>query len=110
MEICIEFLEDKTAIIITHRIFSLFDFDKIVVLEEGRIVEEGTHQDLIERKGYYAVFVRSSSNWKRAGEETLCSFGMLGSFSEIDFWTRKRFWLFQKHLIFVSLLYFNQNF
>ena len=34
-----EYLQDKTAIIITHRIFSLFSFDKIVVLEEGTIVE-----------------------------------------------------------------------
>jgi ATP-binding cassette subfamily B multidrug efflux pump len=49
-----EYLEDKTAIIITHRIFSLFSFDKIVVLEDGTIVEEGTHQLLLARNGYYA--------------------------------------------------------
>ncbi len=50
-----EYLRDKTAIIITHRIFSLFNFDKIVVLEDGEIVEEGTHQQLISIKdGYYA--------------------------------------------------------
>ena len=50
-----EYLEDKTAIIITHRIFSLFSFDKIVVLEDGVIVEEGTHQLLLARNGYYAT-------------------------------------------------------
>jgi ATP-binding cassette subfamily B protein len=49
-----EYLQDKTAIIITHRIFSLFSFDKIVVLEDGAIVEEGTHQILLARNGYYA--------------------------------------------------------
>jgi ATP-binding cassette subfamily B protein len=49
-----EFLKTKTAIIITHRIFSLFNFDKIVVLEDGAIAEEGTHQQLIEKGGYYA--------------------------------------------------------
>ncbi len=48
------FLRDKTAIIITHRIFSLFNFDKIVVLDDGVIVEQGTHQDLLAKKGYYA--------------------------------------------------------
>ena len=41
-----EYLQDKTAIIITHRIFSLFSFDKIMVMEDGGIVEQGTHQQL----------------------------------------------------------------
>jgi len=49
-----DFLNDKTAIIITHRIFTLFNFDKIVVLENGRIVEQGTHMQLLNQKGYYS--------------------------------------------------------
>jgi ATP-binding cassette subfamily B protein len=48
------YLQDKTAIIITHRIFSLFDFDNIVVMEEGRIVEQGTHESLLQKGGYYS--------------------------------------------------------
>jgi ATP-binding cassette, subfamily B, multidrug efflux pump len=48
-----QYLQHKTAIIITHRIFSLFDFDRIVVLEDGKIVETGTHRELISINGYY---------------------------------------------------------
>ena len=49
-----EYLENKTAIIITHRIFSLFDFDKIIVLEDGEIVESGTHKELLAKNGFYS--------------------------------------------------------
>ena len=48
-----EYLENRTAIIITHRIFSLFHFDKIVVIEDGQIVEQGTHEHLMDLNGYY---------------------------------------------------------
>jgi ATP-binding cassette subfamily B protein len=47
------FLENRTAIIITHRIFTLFHFDKIVVIEDGQIVEQGTHEQLLSLNGYY---------------------------------------------------------
>ena len=48
-----EYLENRTAIIITHRIFSLFHFDKIVVIEDGQIVEKGTHEELLSMNGFY---------------------------------------------------------
>lgn len=47
------YLENKTAIIITHRIFSLFNFDKIVVMNDGSIAEQGTHDELMKLKGMY---------------------------------------------------------
>ena len=49
-----DYLQNKTAIIITHRIFSLFRFDKIVVMDEGKIVESGTHEKLLQQNGLYA--------------------------------------------------------
>jgi ATP-binding cassette subfamily B protein len=49
-----EVLLDKTAVIITHRIFPGFNFDKILVMEEGAVIEEGTHEQLLLNKGYYS--------------------------------------------------------
>jgi ABC-type bacteriocin/lantibiotic exporters, contain an N-terminal double-glycine peptidase domain len=53
-----QYLSDKTAIVITHRIFSLFSFDKIVVIDDGRVVEIGTHEDLLNNNGAYADMYR----------------------------------------------------
>jgi ATP-binding cassette, subfamily B, multidrug efflux pump len=44
----------KTVLVISHRISAVRDADLIVVLEQGRIVEMGTHPDLVERGGAYA--------------------------------------------------------
>ncbi|MBS1495871.1 MAG: ABC transporter ATP-binding protein [Bacteroidetes bacterium] len=49
-----QYLQKRTAIIITHRIFSLFNFDKIIVMEEGQIAEMGNHQQLMQLNGLYA--------------------------------------------------------
>lgn len=47
-------LKDKTAIIITHRAGNHLNFDRILVFEKGKLVEEGNHDHLISNKGLYA--------------------------------------------------------
>lgn len=48
-----EALANKTSIIVTHRFFNLFRFDKIIVLQNGKIKESGTHESLMALKEHY---------------------------------------------------------
>ena len=50
-------LGDKTSIIITHRIYGLLKFDKIIVIDDGKISEMGTHDELIKNNGYYKELI-----------------------------------------------------
>lgn len=54
-----ELMKDRTSIVIAHRLSTLKHLDKIIVLEDGKIVEQGTHKQLLKENGIYADL------WKR---------------------------------------------
>ena len=54
-----QYLSNKTAIIITHRIFPSFKFDQILVMEDGKIIERGSHESLLAQNGAYAELLRT---------------------------------------------------
>ena len=49
-------IKDKTVLIISHRIFSSVNFDNIIILDNGRVVEQGKHEELLNLGGIYAEF------------------------------------------------------
>ena len=54
-------LKGRTSVVIAHRLSTIQNADKIIVIDEGRIAEQGTHSELIERKGIYAKLIEMQS-------------------------------------------------
>lgn len=51
-------IENKTVIVIAHRLRTIVDADKIIVMNEGSVAEEGTHEELLDQKGLYHKLYR----------------------------------------------------
>ena len=65
-----ELTKSKTVIMIAHRLKTVRHADKIIVLDGGKIVEEGTHKELLKKQGKYAEFIamrEKSVGWKLGG-------------------------------------------
>jgi len=58
-----QIVADKTAVIITHRLASTRLADRIIVMDNGKIVEDGTHQSLLYQNGLYAKMFKAQEKW-----------------------------------------------
>lgn len=59
MENLDELFENRTVVIVAHRLSTVKNADNIIVLDKGRVVEQGTHKELTEKKGYYYELVKN---------------------------------------------------
>ena len=58
----LDFCKDKTTIIVSHRVSSAKNADKIIILDEGKIIQQGTHNQLVNQEGYYkALYLKQLS-------------------------------------------------
>ena len=64
--------ENRTTVFVSHRLSSAATADKIIVLEYGRVIEEGTHRELMEKKGsYYTLFSTQAERYLKEQEDAL---------------------------------------
>jgi subfamily B ATP-binding cassette protein MsbA len=58
-----DLLRGRSTLIIAHRLSTVRRAHRVVVLERGKVVEAGTHDELIERNGLYARLYRAGTDW-----------------------------------------------
>ena len=60
-------MEGTTSFVIAHRLSTIKDADLILVMDQGQVIEQGTHSELIEKAGFYADLYNSQFTEKVAG-------------------------------------------
>jgi len=66
-------LSGRTAVIIAHRLSTIRNCDRIVVLKEGRVAEEGSHAELMRKRGLYWLLYQTQYKWQEGSEQTTAS-------------------------------------
>ncbi len=68
----------RTTLAIAHRLSTLCDSDRILVFDQGCLIEQGTHDELVERDGKYARLVKSQSQFSRNSQFETAAQGLVG--------------------------------
>ena len=66
-----ELYKDKTIIFISHRLSTIKNVDEIIFINDGKIIEKGTHENLIQLKGYYYNLFQEQLNSKMTPKNVL---------------------------------------
>ena len=72
-----EMAQDKCAIVVTHRLGSARLADRIIVMDKGKIIDMGTHEELLSRPGKYADMYAAQAKWYERNDENITSYGVV---------------------------------
>ena len=64
-------MENRTALVVAHRLSTIKNADKIIVMERGNVMESGNHQELLEKNGVYKMLYDIQFAVKPTAQETL---------------------------------------